>query len=106
MTTNQTNSMDMASAKVTGYGLSYAIVSILSALLVVFKESNESVQGLMVALTGHHWVTHGLLDVLLFVVLGMVLSSRNLAVSGNILISSVVSSTILSGLIIAGFFIY
>ncbi len=106
MTTIQKNSMDMASAKITGYGLSYAIVSILSALLVVLKESNETVLGLMVSLTGHHWITHGLLDVLLFVALGAVLSSRKLAVSGNTLIASVVGSTILSGLIIAGFFIY
>lgn len=105
MTTSQSNTIDMAGAKVTGYGLSYAITSILSALLVVLKESNESVLSLMVTLTGHHWITHGLLDVVLFVALGALLSSRNLALSGNTLISAVVGSTILSGLIIAGFFI-
>ncbi len=105
MTTHQTDMTDIASAKVTGYGLSYAITSILSALLVVLKESNESILQLMVSLTGHHWVTHGLLSVLLFVVLGAILSRRNIGVSGNTLIASVVGSTIVSGLIIAGFFI-
>ncbi|NOZ37110.1 MAG: hypothetical protein GXP11_03385 [Gammaproteobacteria bacterium] len=96
---------ETASARVTGYGISYAITSILSALLVVLKESNESVLNLMVSLTGHHWITHGLLDVILFVALGALLSSRNITMSGNTLISTVVGSTILSGLIIAGFFL-
>jgi len=105
MTTSNTNMAETASARVTGYGISYAITSILSALLVVLKESNESVLNLMVSLTGHHWITHGLLDVILFVALGALLSSRNITMSGNTLISTVVGSTILSGLIIAGFFL-
>ena len=105
MTTSHTNIEETASASVTGYGISYAITSILSALLVVLKESNESVLNLMVSLTGHPWITHGLLDVILFVVLGAILSRQNFTLSGNTLISTVVGSTILSGLIIAGFFL-
>ena len=105
MTTHQTDMTDIASAKVTGYGISYAITSILSALLVILKESNESVLQLMVSLTGHHWITHGVLDVLLFVVLGAILSRQKITISGNALIASVVGSTIVSGLIIAGFFV-
>jgi len=105
MTTSQTSSADAVSAKVTGYGISYAITSILNALLVILKESNESVHGLLVAITGHHWITHGLLDVIVFVVLGAVLSRRDMNLSGNTLITSVVGSTILSGLIVVGFFV-
>ncbi len=105
MTTNHTNMVETANAKVTGYGISYAITSILSALLVVLKESNESVLNLMISLTGHHWITHGLLDVILFVVLGAILSRQNITMNGNTLIMSVVGSTIVSGLIIAGFFL-
>ena len=105
MTTHQTDMTDIAGTNVTGYGISYAITSVLSALLVVLKESNESVLQLMVSLTGHHWVTHGVLDVLLFVVLGAILSRQKINMNGNTLITTVVSSTIVSGLIIAGFFI-
>jgi len=105
MTIHQTDMTDFAGANVTGYGISYAITSVLSALLVILKESNENVLDLMVALTGHHWVTHGVLDVLLFVVLGAILSRANISMNGNTLITTVVSSTIISGLIIAGFFI-
>jgi len=56
MATSQTSAADAVSAKITGYGISYAITSILSALLVVLKESNEGVHGLLVAITGHHWI--------------------------------------------------
>jgi len=63
------------------------------------------VHGLLVAITGHHWITHGLLDVIVFVVLGAVLSRRDMNLSGNTLITSVVGSTILSGLIVVGFFV-
>ena len=105
MAKDQTIANDTVSAKVAGYGVSYAITSILSALLVMLKETNESVMGVLVSITGHHWVTQGLLNVVLFVVLGALLSRREKGMSGNALISTVVGATVLSGLIIAGFFI-
>ena len=109
MDTIQNAEIDAQSAgtTATAFGISYAITSILSALLVVWKESSESVHSLLVAITGHHWVTHGLLDVIVFIVLGMVLSRKSGGVhmTGRTLIVTVVGSTILSGLIIAGYFI-
>lgn len=58
----------------TSFGLSLGITSVLSALLVILKETNEqTVLAWMKAATGHHWITHGLLDVLAFVILGFVL---------------------------------
>lgn len=104
MSKDQTNIAENPSANITGYGISYSITSIFSALLVVLKESNESVHGLLVALTGHHWVTHGLLNLILFVVLGVVLSRREINMSGDTLTKLVVGSTILGGLIIALYF--
>lgn len=104
MTTVQSIASEHVSDNVTGYGISYSVTALLSALLVVLKESNESVQGLLIALTGHHWVSHGLLDIIVFVVLGAVLSRRNLNLEGNTLVTAVVGSTIVSGLIITGFF--
>lgn len=96
---------ETVSATVSGFGISYAITSILSALLVVLKESSEAVHDALVAITGHHWVTQSLLDLIVFVVLGFVLSRRSMAMSGNALITTIVGATVLSGLIIAGYFI-
>lgn len=98
---------DTVGANATGYGIAYAVTSVLSALLVVLKESNDAVLSALAAATGHHWVTHGILDVVVFVALGVVLSRMGggLRMSGNALIATVVGATVVSGLIIAGFFI-
>lgn len=105
MSNNQTGIANEPNSTIKGYGISYSITAIFSALLVVLKESSETVHGLMVALTGHHWVTHGVLNLILFVALGVIFSRQELNMSGNMLIKLVVGSTILSGLIIATYFI-
>lgn len=94
-------------AYITGFGLSYAITSVLSALLVLLKETVPAVHDALTALTGHHWVSHGLLDVVLFVGLGFVLArmSDGWRMTDERLSVIIVSATIASGLIIAGFFI-
>ena len=92
------------------FGLSFAITSFISALLVILKETNEdTVLKGMAAITGHHWITHGLLDIILFVVLGWALSRTNsgqgLKISTNALIGSIVAAVMVGGLLIAGFYI-
>ncbi len=53
------------------FALALALTSVLSGLLVILKELNkETVFAAMAALTGHHWVTHGVIDLLLFGGLG------------------------------------
>ncbi len=98
--------IDVIGAQVAGFGYSYSLTSFASALLVVLKESNQSVLGFMVGLTGHHWVTHGLLAILLFLVIGWILSKSQFTKSANAnsLIVAVIGSTIVSGLIITGFY--
>lgn len=92
------------------FGLSFAITSVISALLVILKESNEeTVLAWMKAATGHHWITHGIIDIVLFVALGWALSMPNsgqgLKISANALIGNIVAATLISGLLIAGFYI-
>ena len=107
MVANTENVADQVRTTAAGFGISYSVTSILSALLVVLKESNQSVHDLMVALTGHHWVTHGVLDVIVFVLLGLALSRRagGIRMSANALVANIVGATVISGLIIAGYFI-
>jgi uncharacterized Tic20 family protein len=92
------------------FGLSFAITSVVSALLVILKESNEEgVLALMKAVTGHHWVTHGLINLILFVILGWALSKANngqgIRMSANGLVSCIVGAVIISGVLISGFYL-
>ncbi len=58
-----------------GFGLSVAVVSILNTLLVIFKELTPTFKKAMADATGHHWTTHGVIVIGLFIVLGFVFSS-------------------------------
>ncbi len=57
-----------------GFGLSAAVVSILSTLLTIWKEETPSVLAAMASAMGHHWTTHGVIVIALFIVLGFVFS--------------------------------
>jgi hypothetical protein len=92
------------------FGLSFAITSLFSALLVVLKETNENtVLAWMKAATPHHWITHTLLDLIIFVVLGVVLARANdgqgIRIGADKLNSYIVGAFVIGGLIIAGFFL-
>ena len=95
---------------IRSFGLSFAITSVFSALLVIIKESSEEgVLKWMAAVTGHHWVTHGLINLILFVVLGWILSRTNkgqgVNLSANGLISYIVGAIVISGVLISGFYL-
>lgn len=103
----ETNSMGKYTIS---FGLSLAITSVLSALLVVVKEiSQNTVLVWMKRITGHHWATHGLFILILFVVIGWLLAKANggqgVKMTANRLIIMFVSSVVLGGLIIAGFYL-
>jgi hypothetical protein len=92
------------------FGLSFAITSLLSAILVVVKETNEdTVLAWMKAASGHHWVTHGILNLVLFVFFGWLLARPNNGKGVNIstqsLVTCIVASLLASGAIIAGFYL-
>lgn len=92
------------------FGLSFAITSLFSALLVILKETNpHTVMAWMKAATPHHWITHTLLDLIIFVILGVVLARANegqgIKMSPDKLNSFIVGAFVISGLIIAGFFL-
>jgi hypothetical protein len=91
------------------YGLSLAITSVLSALLVVLKELNEPLLNLMKQVTIHHWVTHGAFDLIVFVVLGWLFAQLNGGagpkMSAKTFITVLVGSVVIGGLIIAGFYL-
>ena len=89
------------------YGLSLAVVSVINGLVVVLKEMSEGVHAGMARLTGHHWVTHSIFMVLLFVLLGWLFGrinkGRGLQLPNGRLIAAILGGVVLGGLIIAGF---
>jgi len=92
------------------FGLSFAITSVVSAILVILKETNEeTLLAWMKAASGHHWVTHGIFNLILFGVLGWALSRPNngqgVNLSTNGLISCIVGAIVVSGVLIAGFYL-
>jgi hypothetical protein len=90
------------------FAVALAVTSLLSALLVVLKEQNEeTVMAWMKAATGHHWVSHGVLVLIIFLLLGWALARSGAVtrLSGNLLSAIITASVLLSSLIIAGFFI-
>jgi uncharacterized membrane protein SirB2 len=92
------------------FGLSFAITSVISALLVILKELNEeSILAWMKAATGHHWVTHGVVNLIVFIVLGWALSRPNrgqgVKISAYVLAMSIVGAVVISGLLIMGFYL-
>jgi hypothetical protein len=96
--------------KVTaGFGLAVAISIIFTALLVVIKETNKGLKDWFTTLLGHHWTTHGVITILLFVILGLLLSQlrieENWGINARKLLIIIILSTILAGLIINGFYL-
>lgn len=55
-----------------GYALVAAVL--FNAVLVIVKETNPSIMALMSDLTGHHWISHGLMVLLVFGSLGLLLA--------------------------------
>jgi len=92
-----------------GFGISLAITCVLSALLVLAKESNDGLMNLMKKLTVHHWVTHSLFVVAVFLILGFILSKsrggEGVNVSDAGVLKAIVGSIALGTVIIAGFYL-
>ena len=93
-----------------GFGVSFAITSLFSVIVLILKETNEhTVMAWMKAVTPHHWITHTLLDLIVFVVLGLVLAKTNngqgIKVSSDRLNSIIAGAFVICGILIAGFYL-
>lgn len=98
---------DPISKYTVSFGISLAIASIVNALLVIAKETNEAtVLVWMRKATGHDWATQALFSIILFVGLGFVLArGEKTRMSGAALIRMIVAAVSAGALIIVGFFL-
>jgi len=97
------------SSNSTAFGIALVVASIANALLVAAKEKSPKVLGFMKGLTGHHWITHCTFIILLFLVLGWILShingNKGIQMASGLLNATVVGGVILAGTIIVGFYL-
>ena len=91
------------------FGLSLALASVVNGLLVIAKEKSPAVQSGMQKLTGHHWVTHGVIILGLFALCGWLFAQGNggqgVKITTNRLLSLLVSGVAVGGLLIVGFYL-
>jgi hypothetical protein len=88
------------------YGLSAAATIVFNTLLAWAKDSYEPLNSVMAAMSGHHWRTHSLVDVIVFFVLGWVFMSRGTAAHlTNRLIFGVAAAAVVAGAGLVGWFL-
>ena len=91
------------------FGVALFVASIANALLVAAKEKSPKVLAFMKGLTGHHWITHCMAVILLFIVLGWGLSKvrggEGLRLRPDTLAAIVVAGVLLNAFIIVGFYL-
>lgn len=91
------------------FGLSAALASVVNALLVVVKEKSPAVESGLQKLTGHQWVSHAAIVLILFAVFGWLFARANngqgLKMNANRLIGTIVAGVVTGGLIIVGFYL-
>ena len=56
------------------FGLAAAIACIFNTALAWAKDAYAPLNKFMASLTGHHWITHGLADIIVFIGLGLLFS--------------------------------
>ena len=93
-----------------GFGLATAVASLFNASLVVLKETyRETLFVWMTQLTGHHWVAHSILSLIVFFGCGWLFTrfavGQTFASSANRLIVILMGSVVVSVLLIAGYYL-
>jgi len=93
-TDTRIGTLDHAAA---AFGLSAAITIVFNTVLAWIKDAYEPLNSFMASLTGHHWITHGLFDVAVFVILGAFFVKRGLSMDGTRLAILVAGGVVLGG---------
>ena len=89
--------------------ISYFLTAIFNSILVILKETNEGVEDFLKGTFGHHWIGHGIIVLLVFVILTVIINYAYKVdeiddSKTNMMIWMILGGTLLSILIIVGFF--
>jgi len=82
-----------------GFALAAAITILFSTALACVKDAYKPLNTFMNSVAWHNWITQGIVDVILFVALGMMFSKSGLAerIAPRRLISFLVTAVIVAG---------
>jgi hypothetical protein len=92
--TGRENVLDNAAA---AFGQAAAVAIIFNTLLAWMKDAWDPLNTFMARLTGHHWITHGLVDLAVFFGLGFFLMSRRSNWNGINLVIAVAVACLAGG---------
>jgi len=79
------------------FGLSAAVTIVFNTVLAWIKDAYDPLNSFMASLTGHHWTTHGLADIAVFLILGFILMQRGFSFDGTRLAALVAGAVIVGG---------
>jgi hypothetical protein len=93
-------------AATSGFVLAAAITALFNTALACIKDVNAPLKALMKSLTGHDWTTQGLVDLALFVGLGLIFMNTAAVekINPSRLIAVLVGSVVIAGLGLALWF--
>jgi len=92
----------------TAYGIAAAVAVLFNTGLAWVKDSYEPLNTAMAKTLGHHWTTHGVAVVLVFLIVGFALSrmSGDLVKGAYSTIYMLAAAVVAAGLGLAGWFIF
>jgi hypothetical protein len=79
------------------FGISASVAIVFNTLLAWVKDAYDPLNSFMAALTGHHWITHGLADIAVFLVVGAILMQRHVSIDGTKLAVMVAGAVVAGG---------
>ena len=96
------------SAATSGFVLAAAITVLFNTALAWLKDAYAPLNSFMKSLTGHHWTTHGLVDLILFVGLGFIFMNTRIAekVNPDRLMGALIGAVVIAGLGLALWFAF
>lgn len=92
-----------------GGSIAFFIASLFNAILVIMKETDESIYEWLKNTFGHHWIGHGILTLLIFfIILGLThIGMKEVDISDKYSLINIllVAGVFLSFILILGFFL-
>jgi len=72
--------MKRLSSITSSLAISTGVAGILNAIIVILKDESHGFKKLLASVTGHHWVSHGLLLLLLWLIVAFILAFKNVRI--------------------------
>jgi hypothetical protein len=88
------NVLDGAAA---AFGMAAAIAIVFNTALAWVKDAYAPLNSFMASLSGHHWRTHGVVDVIVFLALGYLFMQRGFRINGMTLAAILVGAIVVGG---------